>query len=63
MKNEKELLQERCDLLKRQHVRLQSNFRRMVRDSEEADKMLDWLNEVKKEIEEIEKIESQLNSF
>ena len=60
MKNEKELLQERCDLLKRQHERLQRNFRRMVRDSEEADKMLDWLNEVKKEIMDIEK---QLNAL
>jgi vacuolar-type H+-ATPase subunit D/Vma8 len=60
MKTEKELLQEHCDLLKRQHDRLQSNFRLMVKDSEEADKMLDWLNEIKRKIN---KIETKINAL
>jgi ATP-dependent RNA circularization protein (DNA/RNA ligase family) len=55
MKNEKELLQDKRDLLKRQHERLQRNFKLMVKDSEEADQMLDWLNEIKRKIQKIEK--------
>jgi ATP-dependent RNA circularization protein (DNA/RNA ligase family) len=55
MKNEKELLQDKRDLLKRQHERLQRNFKLMVKDSEEADQMLDWLNEIKRKIQRIEK--------
>jgi hypothetical protein len=60
MKNEKELLQDKRDLLKRQYERLQRNFKLMVKDSEEADQMLDWLNEIKRKIQRIEK---QLNEL
>ena len=60
MKSEKELLQDKRDLLKRQYERLQRNFKLMVKDSEEADQMLDWLNEIKRKIQ---KIEIQLNEF
>jgi ATP-dependent RNA circularization protein (DNA/RNA ligase family) len=60
MKNEKALLQDKRDLLKRQYERLQRNFKLMVKDSEEADQMLDWLNEIKRKIQRIEK---QLNEL
>ncbi len=47
--------QEELEKLKRQLERLQRNFLKMVSDSEEADKMLDWINEIRKRIEDLEK--------
>ena len=36
--------------LERQLDRLQRNFTKMVKDSEETDMMLDWINQIRKRI-------------
>ena len=38
------------DKLERQLDRLQRNFTKMVKDSEETDMMLDWINQIRKRI-------------
>ena len=39
--------------LERQLERLHRNFSKMVKGSEEADLMLDWINEIRKRIKEL----------
>ena len=43
------------EMLLRQLHRLQKRFTNFVRSEEEADKMLDWINEIRKQIAELEK--------
>ncbi len=49
--------QNELEKLKRQLVRLLLNFSRMVKNSEEADKMLDWINEIRKRIKQLENLD------
>jgi hypothetical protein len=35
--------------------RLQDRFEKMVQTEDEVDKMLDWMNQIRKRIEELEK--------
>ncbi len=48
---------EELEKLKRQLVRLLRNFSRMVNNSDEADKMLDWINEVRERIKQLENLD------
>jgi hypothetical protein len=41
--------------LKRQYERLKDNFDNMVEGDEEADLMLDWMNEIRKRMTALEK--------
>ncbi len=54
MKDDKTNLEKRLEFLKSQYKRLQKNFQAMVENTEEADMMLDWLNEIRKKIAELE---------
>lgn len=55
MQNEKkEALQNQLEALQRQYARLQKNFTLMAKGEQETDLMLDWLNEIRKKINEIE---------
>lgn len=43
------------EALKRKLKRLQDNFDYMVKTSDEVDEMLDWMNQIRKQIAEYEK--------
>jgi predicted RNase H-like nuclease (RuvC/YqgF family) len=45
--------QAEIEKLQRQLDRLQRNFTKMVKDSDEADKMLDWINEIRKRLKKL----------
>lgn len=45
----------RLDRLRRQLSNLMKNFEAMVSSDEETNLMLDWINEIRKEIKQIEK--------
>jgi uncharacterized coiled-coil DUF342 family protein len=45
--------QAEIEKLQRQLERLQRNFTKMVKDSEEADKMLDWINDIRKRLKKL----------
>ncbi len=42
--------EQKIEMLERQLKRLQQNFRRLAENSEEADMVLDWINEIRKKI-------------
>ena len=46
---------EEIERLERQVERLKKNFSKMVQESDEADKMLDWINEIRRRIERLKK--------
>ena len=46
---------EEIERLERQIERLKKNFSKMVQESDEADKMLDWINEIRRRIERLKK--------
>ena len=43
------------EMLERQLKRLQDNFTDMVKNDEEVNKMLDWINKIRNRIEMLEK--------
>lgn len=46
---------EELERLLRQLERLKFNFTKMVKGSEDADKMLDWINEIRRRIDKLKR--------